>query len=85
MQYMVGLGPIEEKSIKFFELKGMDNKEATSSAIKEYLNFFLDYNSEELEELKIIETNKSSKNKIIYCVFGRIKDVKEVHLRIAAM
>ena len=84
MQYMIGVGPIEDKSIAFFEEKGQDNDSAVVFAVQEYLNFFLDFNEEELDEMEIIETKRSKKDKIVYCVLGKIEEVKEIHYRRAA-
>ena len=84
MQYMAGVGPIEEESIQFFENRNQNREQAMKSAVREYMKHYLSYNTEEIEELEIIETKQSKKDNIIYCVFGRIEDTKELHYRRAS-
>ena len=50
-------------------------------AIIEYLEFNLDYNTEELVELDIKDTKRAGKEDIIYFVLFDIKQVKEIHYR----
>ena len=84
MQYMVGVGPIEEDSIRYFAAQGLDDEEARKSAVREYLRYFLAYNQEELDDLEIIETKRATKDKIVYCALDKKEDVKEIHSRRAA-
>ena len=84
MQYMTGIGPIEEDSIKFYAAKGMDDEEARKAAVREYLRYFLSYNKEEIDDLEIIETKRANKDKIVYCAFNKKEDVKLIHSRRAA-
>ena len=81
MKYMIGLGPIEEESIKYFEEKTGDPAEARKAAVKEFLGHYLAYEKNELECLEIIETKKAANDKVIYCAMNEQSDVKEIHYR----
>ena len=81
MQYMVGVGPIEDASIKFFEDKTGDSSTARKEAVKEFLGHYLSFDKNELECLEIIDTKRAAKDKVIYCAFNDQNDVREVHFR----
>ena len=80
MQYMIGVGPIEEKSVKFVETGDRYTGEARKMAVKEYLRYNLDFDQEELENLMILDTKQAAKDKIIYCAL-QSQAVKEIHYR----
>ena len=84
MQYVVGIGPIEEQSITYHERKSDSREEAKKEAVKEYLEHYLSYDKEELRDLEILDTKMAAKDQVIYCAFSRIEDIKEIHVRRAA-
>ena len=50
----------------------------------EYLEYFLDYTSQEVEDLSIQEINVSAKGDgIVYVAFVNLDDIHELHVRIA--
>ena len=81
MKYMIGVGPIEEESIKYFEGKTGDPAEARKEAVKEFLGHYLAFDNNELECLEIIETKKAANDKVIYCAMNEQSDVREIHYR----
>ena len=84
MRYMVGIGPIRDATIEYHENLNGNPEDARKDAVIEYLKYYLAYDDEEIEALEIIETKRAAKDDIIYCVFGRIEDAKEIHYRRAA-
>ena len=84
MTRMIGIGPILDKSIDFFEKKTNDKKEALKLAAKEYLEHYLDYDREELKDLNVIDTKRATKDNIVYLVLDSQEAVKEIHYRRAA-
>ena len=84
MQHMIGIGPIYTTSIKHFEEKTGNNEEAKELAIKEYLSFHLDYNAEELNELKIKDTKLSANEDLIYFALENKNHIREIYFRRAA-
>ena len=84
MMYMVGIGPIPGDAIKYHEKKTKNPEDARKNAVREFLQYYLDYDNEEIRELEILETKTAAKDDIIYCALGKIEDVKELHYRRAA-
>ena len=79
---MAGLGPISMGSIKYFMKDGSDYKSANKLAVKEFLGYYLNYDSEELEKLQLMETKVSSKGEdIVYVVMASEEDIKEMYIR----
>ena len=81
IQHMVGLGPISEKSIKHFEEVSNDKDEALVKASKEFLQYYLDFNQEELEKIEIVEVKQAAKDEVIYIAVKDELDIKEIHYR----
>ena len=84
LQHMVGVGPICVKSEYYYRSKNLSAQAARIAAIKEYLEYNLDYNTEELAELNIMDTKRSGKEDVIYFALDDVNQVKEVHYRRAA-
>ena len=83
---IIGLGPIEQKSIDIFMKDSKDYKEAKSRAVKEYLSFYLQFDEEDLDNVTILDTQASTKgDKIVYTAFENIETIKEIHWRAAAV
>ena len=82
MKHMVGVGPIQVSSVKFFQNKDTDENGARIKAVREYLACYLEFDDEELEQIEIIETKVcKSRNDILYVVFKDQVHVREVHYR----
>ena len=56
MQHMIGLGPLVRESVLHFEKAGNNSKATRKLAAEEYLQFYLDFNKEEINELDIQDT-----------------------------
>ena len=84
MRYMVGVGPIRDATLGYHEQLNDNPEDARRDAVLEYLRYYLAYDDDDIESLEIIETKKAANDEIIYCVFGRTEDVKEIHHKRAA-
>ena len=52
--------------------------------MEEFLEYYLDYKKEEIDNLSISETSISAKgDAIMYVAFDQLEDLKEIHMRIA--
>ena len=80
----LGCKPIREEEIKELTEKTGDIKLARREAVFNYLRNYLQYNEEELREVKIHYTRVSPKGDMtIYAVFSKIDTIKEIHMRAA--
>ena len=83
---MVTLGPVSMRSIDFFRSKGRNFEDAKCDAVKEFLQFNLEYNQEELDSLQIIETRISVKgDNIINVALSSEDEVREIYYRKAEL
>ena len=80
---IVGLGPITKLSVDFFEKQLKDFEKAKYEAVKEYLSHFLNYESDEIEELGI-ESTQLAKDDVMYVAFSDQSNIRELYGRIAA-
>ena len=81
MMHMIGIGPIPQEAIQFHDKTGGCPDEAWKEAVCEFLQYYLDYDNEEIQDLEIIETKKAAKDDIIYCVLGWVEDGKYTSAR----
>ena len=81
MQHMVGVGPISTESEKHFLKETNDPIEATKMAIREFLEYNLDFNEDELENLDIRDTKRAAKDNVLYFALQDPQKVKEIHYR----
>ena len=84
MQLTVGVGPIEQASIDYFEREVKDVEVAKKLAVTEYLRHFLDFDENELADMKIVDTKCAVNDKVIYFAVEDQEYVKEIHRRRAA-
>ena len=81
-QRMVGLGPIYDKDISKHIADTKDYNEAKIWAIKEHLAINYKYNQEELDNICIAETKRSSKgDNIIYLAMTSKSDIRDIYAR----
>ena len=81
MKHVVGVGPISETTIKHFEKQVNDKNEALILSVREFLNYYLDFDKDELDKLKIREVKKAAKCDVIYLAVENESDVREIHFR----
>ena len=80
---MIGLGPITQESIDFFEKQGHNFEKAKHEAAKEYLSFFLKFSEQEIEKLNIVGTQLVPKDDILYLALESTQGIKDIYSRIA--
>ena len=81
---IVGAGPMKKSSVEYFQRKGLDFEQAKREVVNEFLKFYLQYEEEDIEDLKIVDTQLAKNDDVIYIAFEDIEDVKEIHARVAA-
>ena len=79
---IVGIGPITKGSIKHFEKLINDYEKAKLAAVREYLQFYLNYEEDEIEELDIQGT-QCAKDDLVYIVIPQQSNIRELYSRIA--
>ena len=83
MKMMIGIGPISKGSVEHFNRRVKDEKLARKMAVEEFLHHYLEFNEEEISELKILDT-KHSKDDVIYVALDNEEHIKEIRFRRAA-
>ena len=81
--HMVGLGPITKETINHFVEIHKDIEVAKIEAIKEFLEFYLRYDKNEIEKLDIGATQSAPNDNIIYVDFTDKSDLHTVYARTA--
>ena len=82
---MFSIGPISVNTVEFFMKKGLNFEEAKVGALKEFLNYNLNYDEDELEQLKVAETRLSKKgDDFLNVALVEQDDVRELYGRKAA-
>ena len=83
-QFIIGIGPVYQKSIDHFNSIVGDYMEAKRMAAMEYLKVSLRYNEEELEEVEITDTQVSAKSEnILYIVTAKASNIRDIRARLA--
>ena len=79
---MASLGPISWDSINYFRKAGRSPETAKTLAVKEFLQYNLNYTVEELEELDIVETRVSTKGDgIVNIAMSSEESIRELYIR----
>ena len=79
---MVGVGPVDMKSVdKMIAEKDMTRPAAEAKMVKDFLKNYLDFDNEDLETIKIMETKPSAANDIIYFAVEDPDHIKEIYHR----
>ena len=84
MRHMIGVGPIPKASIEYFNKDSKDATEARVKAVQEYLKYYLNFDDEELELLKILDSKQAAKDNVIYVALENEEHAREIHIRRAA-
>ena len=82
---MIGIGKITKRTLTTLEEELGCKKSAEKRAIKNFLKEKLDFNDEELEIVKILDTKVSSSEDVVYFVAGDHEHIKELHHRRAVV
>ena len=81
---ILGLQPIFSKDIEEHNKITKDLKVARKLAVYDYLRDFLQFNTEELNEVKIEDTKPSAKgDNTVYVAFANIEAIKDINWRVA--
>ena len=79
---MLSLGPVSLDSVEYFKNKGQNFETAKVSAVKEFLQYNLNYSEEELCQLTVAETRLSTKgDDIINVALSDVDEAREVYVR----
>ena len=82
-QHILGIGPIRRESIGYFFDATADWELAKKLAINEYLEEYLQFNTDDINDFEVIETMISkSDDEILYATLFAIK---EIHRRVAEL
>ena len=81
MQHLIGIGPVTKHSIDYFFKKTNNLGSAQIMAAKEYLKHYLDFNDEDLKDMKIEDTKKAAKDDVLYIALAEKEQVREIYYR----
>ena len=79
---IVGIGPITKATVKHFEKVTNNFEKAKMEAVREYLQFYLRYEEDEIDDLGIIAT-QLAKDDYVYIVMEDQSNIRELYGRIA--
>ena len=83
-RHIIGVSPLCEKTIAHHRTNGRTYEEAKCEAIREYLSYFLDFTSEEIDNMEIKETYMAANgDDTLYVAFANIDSIREIHYRLA--
>ena len=77
---IIGIGPIEQADVNWRWKDGETYEDAKRMAVQDFLENRLQYNSEEIKEMGIMQT-KMAKDKIIYITVEEHSAIKELYIR----
>ena len=81
---ILGLQPISKEEIDYHENRTGDPKQAREHAVRDYLRNYLQYNTEELDRVKIEDTKVSANGEdMVYVAFGDMEMIRDIHWRIS--
>ena len=80
--HMIGIGPVKKQSIDYHMEKEHDYDDAKEKAVREFLEYYLKFSEEELEEMNIVETKLATGvDEIIYIAMEDAEHIKNIHRR----
>ena len=83
-RHILGIGPILPESLIYHQKRCKNFNDAKLEAVKEFLQHYLKFDTDKIENLSINETQMSAKSDgIIYVAFDDISNIKDIHARIA--
>ena len=82
--HTIGCQPITLAQIKAQMDITKDDSKAREGAVREFLENYLQFNHEELQKIKILDTKLSAKgDSTVYVVFEDLDTIREIHWRVA--
>ena len=82
-KHIIGLGPIRQESIDYFHDITADFNTAKEMAVSEFLTEFLQFQTDEVQELTILETMIAKEPDIVYVTFADYDMIRRIQRRIA--
>ena len=82
-QMMIGFSPISATSVEYHQKQGTDYNDAKIKALHEYLNYFLNFEQDELMQIGINDTKMAANDNTLYVAFTNLEDIKEINHRFA--
>ena len=84
--HMIGVGPVDRKKLESRRKEGMTYSDVKEMAIRELLAEQLEYEPQELDEIKIEETRFATNgDNMIYLAIENLEHIKEIHVRKAEL
>ena len=80
---ILGVGPINKQTLQFFMRHTNNIEKAKVEAVKEWLAFYMKFESEEIEEMIINATQIAANGDIVYVAFDDLNSIKDIHKRAA--
>ena len=85
-RHILGIGPIQRESIGYFFEATADWELAKKLAVNEFLEEYLQFNTDDINDFEVIETMTSkSDDEILYATFAKLDAIKEIHKRVAEL
>ena len=85
-RHILGIGPIRRESIGYFFEATADWELAKKLAVNEYLEEYLQFTMDDINDFEVIETMTSkSDDEILYATFADLEAIKEIHRRVAEL
>ena len=81
MQHIIGIGPVPKASLDYFYKQTKDNKISQMKAAKEYLKYFLEFDEDKLNKIKIVDTKRAAKDDILYVALEDKDHIREIYYR----
>ena len=85
-KHILGIGPIRRESIGYFFEATADWELSKKMAVNEYLEEYLQFNTDDINDFEVIKTLTSkSDDEILYATFAELESIKEIHKRVAEL
>ena len=82
--HIIGLSPIHPETVQGYMSKGIKFEQAKLAAVRNYLQFYLKFEDDEVDNMDIKETMTAAKgDNTLYVAFQDKSDIREIHLRMA--
>ena len=80
--HMIGIGPVTKQSIEYHMEKTNNYDDAKEHAVREFLEYYLKFSEDELDEMTIVETKiATGVDNIIYIAMDDAEHIKNIHRR----
>ena len=85
-RHILGIGPIRRESISYFFEATADWELSKKLAVNEYLEEYLQFNTDNINDFEVLETMTSkSDEEILYATFAELEAIREIHKRVAEL